>query len=1382
MRSRLYIFWIAFVIWPILAGAQIQDHIPHTQFLGIEQGLSHRDVQCIHQDSQGFIWIGTLNGLNRFDGYQFKVFTKEADGLQSNTINHIIGDGQGLMWLFNTTNQLFETPSSIDIFNPSTEEVLSFEEKFGKSAPFSLSDIFSFAATGDGRIVFSTIKNQLVIYTPRKGFEVRRVSLRSFMVQCFSAHQTIWGFTYNNHTNIREEIVEIDFKGNILYRFKPQYPIQNIFIAGVDPSDNLWFIIKRDSEKSPHISEGELFRITGRQEPAKIIFNKKNAPINALNLNSVGIGGRFQCWINPLRGSFYLFSGESFQVFHPEKGWYNELGPANKYLAMTNTVFFDRRGQAWIGTEFGVYHIEIVPRPFRQILHDEKEENHRAFRGITQDGQGDIWASNDKGDGFLWRIRQNNGEYSTAEFGDLDVRIAEATGFKYALFADSEGAIWFGSGQTRHVIKYQPQTNEYKVWPVDIPRRIESLEVNIWSFYEDEHKRIWFGSDAGRIGYVDKNKKVFLLQELEGVNEAGGCIYQFVKDKAGKLWVATDNGLFLLDTEKKETKLYRPKTGKTPWEGVFFIHEDADGSFWLGSKGLGLFHWNRETNDIEQFTKADGLSNNTVYGIYEDEYHNLWMPSDYGIIRFNKNTRKSTAYLQKDGISHNEFNRISHYRTQDGTMFFGSLNGITAFHPRDFQADNFDLDIPLVITGFQQFIGSENKLADKKNELLKSCKITISPNDRFFLLEFALLAYDKMENVQYAYRIEDLGAEWIYQKENSIHMSRLPYGKHLLRIKGQAPDGHWSTKELQLTVVVLKPFYLQIWFIILAGLVFLAAGFFILRWRTASLERTQAKLEAEVARQTATIRQQAEELKALDEFKNRFFANVSHELRTPLTLILGPIGTLINSGELSKSSMNMLKLAQTNAQSLLKLVSSILDLSKIEADEMKIHESPQALFPFMRRLVSNFESHAQHLGINYLFEYRADKNLQLNLDAERLEIIINNLLSNAMKFTPKGGTVSIQIDDLGHFIQIAVEDTGKGILPDDLPHVFDRFFQSRAHDSSHEGGTGIGLTLCKELAQLMGGNISVTSEWQKGSRFILEIPRKEVLGSMVAVDQAPVESLSHTLSGPGEKSAQGDQGFLLLVEDNYSLREFLETILSPFYQVRSASNGAEALELLPECMHTPVWQQKGGLIMSDIMMPVMDGFQFLEYLKGNLLYAHIPVIMLTARADIKDKLHALRAGVDDYLLKPFIEEELLARIANLLLNYRGRKFLPEELEEPAGNEPNTAAPQITPENLLWLKELESLVQNSVTHDTLSVQWIADQVFLSERQLHRRLKSITGLTPIEYIREIRLQEARRLLENRLVGSVKKAAHHVCFHDEKYFAQIFKARFGKSPSEI
>ena len=562
-----------------------------------------------------------------------------------------------------------------------------------------------------------------------------------------------------------------------------------------------------------------------------------------------------------------------------------------------------------------------------------------------------------------------------------------------------------------------------------------------------------------------------------------------------------------------------------------------------------------------------------------------------------------------------------------------------------------------------------------------------------------------------------------------------------------------------------------------------------------------------LAQQNEVIDRQNKELLYLDSAKTRFFANISHELRTPLTLILGPLSILLKNDSLDNAAKTQANLAQANAQHLLKLVNEILDLSKLESGKMQLHETTVRFQPFISRLVSAFESHAEHLGVHYRLEYQAAEYLRLDLDAEKLEQIVNNLLSNALKFTPRGGSVFVKIEDASNMMRLSVSDTGRGIHADDLPHVFDRFYQTNQADAPIEGGTGIGLALCRELAEVIGGKIWVESEWGKGSQFYVEFPKKEVLGvgedasdlgnlqdSLNLIPHTEGDVLATQTTGSGNFKSSPNllpkpndkQPTILIVEDNRDLRNHIADILRGVnYQILETENGQQALDLLQDL---EAKKQLPQLILSDIMMPVMDGFQLLRKLKDTPQYQHIPVVMLTARADMRDKLTALRIGVDDYLLKPFDEEELVVRIQNLLINKAVREqeaseiigsgnfeSSPNLLEEPT-------RPLISEPDREWLEKFEQYVQKHFASDILSVTTLADSFHMSESTLLRQLKRLTGLTPVQYIQEVRLNEARHLLEIRRYDSVAQVALKVGYINADYFTRSFKRRFGKLPSDL
>jgi signal transduction histidine kinase/CheY-like chemotaxis protein/AraC-like DNA-binding protein len=548
--------------------------------------------------------------------------------------------------------------------------------------------------------------------------------------------------------------------------------------------------------------------------------------------------------------------------------------------------------------------------------------------------------------------------------------------------------------------------------------------------------------------------------------------------------------------------------------------------------------------------------------------------------------------------------------------------------------------------------------------------------------------------------------------------------------------------------------------LIITVLVFLlAAGLFIGLYK-------QRQGKRELTAQNALIREQSEQLKTLDQAKSRFFANVSHELRTPLTLILGPIQTLLKGGQLNEKQTKLLNTADQSGRQLQELVSEILDLRKLEMGKMGVNLQPVALGPFFKNQFTQFESLAERKGISFIYETTIDDTFAAHIDPAKCRQILNNLLSNAFKFTPQGGHIRASLSANAGMLKLEVADSGPGIHPDDLPHVFDRFFQTSRPDKPAEGGTGIGLALCMEYARLFGGDIEVESAVGKGAVFRVKWP-VEVGGSVQSsVFSFQLSEESGEVSQFFEEKPDGSRPTILVVEDNPELQDYIRLILSEKYHVLTAGNGEEALNRTLKI-------ENCRLILSDLMMPVMDGFQLLEALKSDDATRHIPVIMLTARAEARDKLKALRIGVDDYITKPFDEEELLVRIENLLNNQTARfQDVPEE----------AATPALSAADREWLERFETFVQKNLSNSILSIPMLADELAMSESTLLRQLKRLTGLTPVQYLQEVRLDRARRLLEDRTYDSIARVAAETGYNDARSFSRIFKQRFGKAPSAV
>ncbi len=560
-----------------------------------------------------------------------------------------------------------------------------------------------------------------------------------------------------------------------------------------------------------------------------------------------------------------------------------------------------------------------------------------------------------------------------------------------------------------------------------------------------------------------------------------------------------------------------------------------------------------------------------------------------------------------------------------------------------------------------------------------------------------------------------------------------------------------------------------------------------------AIDKEKNDAYSSLADKNKIIEQQAYELQQLDAAKTRFFANVSHELRTPITLMLGPLSSALKSKTLDNKNTTFVTLAQVHSQQLLRLVNEILDLTKLESGKMITHEEPTEIYEFIRRLVATFESYGVQRDIKLIYNF--DKNVPhvVMLDKPKFEKIFNNLLSNALKFTPNGGIIETRITQTSAHWKLSVIDNGRGIHPDDLPHVFNRFYQTNQNDAPIEGGTGIGLALCYELSQVMGGKFSVQSKLDEGATFTLELPMREVLGFDPLESYSTISGLEYEPFNDLEKNSP-QQSFpinnqlstILIVEDNRSLLEFLSNILSDNYNVLKAENGQVALEVLKRMEDSLT--SLPDLIVSDIMMPIMDGFQLLVKLKADENLQSIPVIMLTARAEMQDKLKALTIGVDDYLIKPFVEDELFARIENLLRNKEARKKAQINGETSESDESylegkveDLVLKAISNEDKNWLDNVEVEVRNNISNDKFSIEDLSKLALMSERNFYRRLQNLTGLTPLKYIQEIKFNYARTLLEQQKMSSAKAVAAAIGIQKIQYFSKEFKERFGKSPSE-
>ncbi len=1369
-----------------------QDFIIDIQYYGIEEGLSHRNVHFSIQDKRGLMWFGTDYGLNRFDGYHFKWITKEKHGIQSNLIKNALLDKDGFLWLLYGETRVFAPAhpifEGIDIFNPLTDEAIPFEIFFQGQTQFQSTDFHSFTQKETGELVFLTKQMELVTYELDRTFNV--VALEYEYEEVTNFNWSANGFYWMSI--LKEEqlfVVAIDEEGKEVHHLPLDLPFDKVLPYKVHDSPNEKWIATYKGEQS------QFYEITPR---GAFVDNLEDQLLKPFNLDFSKFGD-FAGFLDA--EAFYVFfSNYGFYLFNKKQKKLYQLANAQNKIGFATHMFLDQEGKIWASSQFGIYIVEPKLNHFQKIFYIPEGELN-PVRGLTLDNNGALWVIRES-EQNLWKFQLSADKKQVIDSttvnstnGELKIPFDR---FFYELGLDpiENKILCF---QQHGILKIDPISFKYERTP--LPDSIFQTH-RAWSYFFENSDEIWIGTEMGFIGSVING--TYQYTHLLGDPSRTFFVYQLIEDQ-NRFWIVSEMGLFLFDKSSHQVieRYWSEGEGKylLTFDKLYHAQREENGTFWLGTSGGGLVHFDPNTGEYQQFTKADGFSNNTIYAVYPDEYDNLWLTSDYGIMRFNKTTHQVNTYLEDDGITHNEFNRISHHQSEDGTLFFGGLNGITSFHPKDFQSDSLTSNAPLVISKFEQFIGDENKLVNKTSKLLSENQITLAPNDPFFRIEFALLTFEDVDKIQFAYQVEGADQDWLYQKENFIRLSRLPYGQHMLRIKAQGSDGQWSNNELAIGVNVLKPFYLQTWFIILAILSVFGSLFAFYKWRTSLLKKQKAQLELEVIRRTKTIREQAEELKSLERLKSRFFANVSHELRTPLTLLSGPVKTMLKETRKHSKHWELLGFMQRNTNQLLKLINEILELSKLESGKLATQEEVIPFFPFLQTLSAQFQSYAASVKIDLFIRHNIPENLEILIDRDKTEKIIINFLSNAMKFTPPGGRVILNVEAQEDNILVSVQDTGQGIHPEDLPHIFDRFYQSKQVEGTPKGGSGIGLSLCRELAELLNGKVWAESDLGKGSIFYFEFPKKVVESSVVLSEAfSPTSSEEEIVSikrkdflveksivVPVEKNdAQAKTTTILLVEDNPDLRGYIK-ILLPEYYIIPAENGKVALELLSasQPLGTPNHPQSNvhstpELIICDLMMPVMDGFEFLEIVKSDDRWRHIPVIMLTAKVNIKARLKALRVGVDDYLTKPFMEEELKARIDNLLRNYHERMLLFSKMN--ANRETAKYRPVIAEADALWLEEVEMQLNKFLPENNLNMERVAEALFISYRHFTRRLKNLTGLTPSKYLKEMRLNRGKEYLLSGKYKTIKEVAYAVGFADARYFSDLCQKHFGCHPSEF
>jgi len=898
----------------------------------------------------------------------------------------------------------------------------------------------------------------------------------------------------------------------------------------------------------------------------------------------------------------------------------------------------------------------------------------------------------------------------------------------------------------------------------------------------------------------------------DSLSIADDFIYGILEDRRGRLLVQTGKGLEILDIQTGKFKRYA-HTLSTDFDIPHVLHEDSQGNLWVGSKQQGLFRVDRTGVTFRQYTQKDGLSSNSISGILEDESGNLWISTQRGLSKMvdgvdTPERIRFQTYTVKDGLQGSEFKRGAYIQLSDGNMLFAGQGGFNLFEPSQIKRNPFVP--PVILTGLKLF----NKPVDFRETdwldqpISTSSQLTISHEKSVFTFEFTALNFMLPERNQYAYRMSGFEENWNeVGARNHATYTNLDPGTYTFQVKATNNDGVWNQQGTSLTLTILppwwdKPLVKGIGVLTLLGLIL--GGFWL---RTIQLKQSQEALGRQVALRTADlksanelsesrrqeiqrqnetlletnhelerqadeIQRMADEIADLNEAKLRFFTNISHELRTPLNLILWPLETLMEEASSGQDD----KLRETYARmhghvgKLTRLINQLLTFRKLHTGSLEVQYSRQSVHTCIESLFQSFQTWAERKDVQYSFT-GLDPSRTACIDVEKLGIILSNLLSNAFKYVEKGGTITIAAhikrEGPQEVLQVRVEDDGKGIATDKLAHIFDRFFEGKDAGVS---GTGIGLALVKDLVTLQGGTVEVTSEEHVGTTFSVEIPLPETCPEVLE-SPVPIESVPSPIPSLGllQEEDRPDQApLILLVEDNPEIILHMQQRLQKSYQIATAADGKEgwekATELVPD------------LMISDVMMPEMDGFELCKKVKEDPRTSHIPILLLTARTREENRYRGLNLGADDYLTKPFKFDLLQLKINNILFTRQRLKaqFLQTSLSVPKSVNPSN-------QDEAFLKKAAEVVEAHLEDTQFGVEDFSKAFNMSRRNVLRKLKGVTGLSINEFIRHTRLKRAHELLMQGEVN-VSEAAYAVGFTDPKYFSACFKKQYGVSPSEF
>lgn len=1310
-------------------------------YLGIGQGLSNNSVRAIYQDHSGFLWFGTYDGLNRYDGYEFKIFRNrlnDTTSLPHNYIYSITEDKQYNIWV--------GTGQGISIYNNLSGKfrpVYLLLHETGKVIK-NTSNVNVSKTDNQGNVFLGTNGWGFIVH--EKGNSIGRQIPARIRNRLTTSYQ-IRGMTIDRNQRVWLYINELglcfyDASQRAIRSVAQRPATVNCMVA--DDAGNFW-LGTNDGLVLYSVRNGKILKT----------FQEENGKLNANLVTSLALSQEGKLWIGTEGGGLSVLDTRNDQMVHLIPGEQRNALSSESIVA----VYIDKEERKWIGTlKGGLNIIDRYKSRFQTYRHDPLDNNslvNNFAASFYEDEKGQLWIGTDGGGVSVW-------DRKGAKFTNYRHFAGNASSLSYnlvnSIVCDKNKTIWlatFGGGVNRFD-KRQKSFIRYRC----VNPLTGTENKNVWRLFTDHFGTLWATTfSSGKLYFFNKEADRFEMFGSEFTD-----LISLMEDWAGNLWAGDAHQLIWIDRVKKQHRFY--EIGKP----VRAIYEDTKGGFWLGTEGGGLVLFDRQRGKIDKrYADSDGLSNNAVLSILEDNKGHLWLSTFNGLSQFDSKAGTFQNYYQSDGLQSNQFLYSSALKLRSGELVFGGIEGFTIFHPDSLHHLNKSSVVLLtnfLVNNQPVQIGSRYIEAIEDDQV-KSLEI---PYDEAVLsFGFTALEYSAPDKISYAYFLEGWDKDWNYSdKARTASYSNLREGTYYLRLRSTDTQGAWNTAETVLKITVLPPWYRTFWaygfyLLMVASLIYL-----YLRYKT-----RQTKLEYEVK----LAHHQAEQEKQLHEKKLSFFTDVSHEFRTPLTLIINPLKDYINQS--GKTRENSLQVVYRNARRLLSLVDQLLLFQRADADREDLKVSKLNFYDLCHEVYSNFEIGAKTKNIRY--EFKADNaEMALYADKEKMEIILYNLLSNAFKYTPEGGSIQMRVAEGENGVEVFVEDTGPGIPEEVGHHLFERFYQVKGTKTSNKPGFGIGLYLVKHFVDKHNGAITFSNRLGGGASFHLHFRKglehlQEYSFSKTAVEktllpeliQEPEDAVVFLAEKESLPEIISDKSTVLIVEDEKDIREYVATIFQEEYRVFKAKSGTEGLQVAREILP--------DIIISDVMMENGTGLELCQVIKNDPATNHIPVILLTAVSTPEVKLRGVEGGADDYITKPFEKELLVARVKALVKNRTA-------LQQYFYNEVTLRKTEqkISPEYKAFLERCIEIVESHLEDDDFNIKKLTQEIGMSHSNLYRKVKIISGQSVSAFIRFLRVRKAAELMIKSGMN-VNEASFQVGISDVKYFRKQFQKLFGMNPSD-